>query len=71
MEVKLKQLMDAKGVTKEELAAASGCSIHTIINIASRGHTPNLKIAYPIARRLGVSLEEIWPDLARPVQPIT
>lgn len=59
---KLKEIRLLKGLRKEHLAVAAGCSAVYIERLESnRATNPSIKIAGRIAALLGVRPEEIWP----------
>lgn len=51
---KLKQLREARGVSKETLAGAAGCSVPTITNIETGKHEPKGGLLGRLADALGL-----------------
>lgn len=62
VECKLKEILDDRGIMIKWLAERSGVNrntIHSYIN----GKTPSLDKAYSIAKTLGLSVYDIWPQI--------
>jgi len=60
---RIKELRTAQGLTSERVSLKAGCSV-TYVNKLERGlRNPGLALARRIAVALGVSLDEVFPDL--------
>jgi len=61
MEVlRLKELMNLKGMSREELANKVGVSMTTISNINSETNLPTIKLLLQIAEALDVDIREMF-----------
>ncbi|MGQ7279690.1 helix-turn-helix transcriptional regulator [Brevibacillus thermoruber] len=60
MENKIKQLRKLKGISQEELARVCGVSRQTINAIENNKYDPSLKLAFQLARALGVTVDELF-----------
>jgi len=60
---RLRQLMDAKQVSQQELAARVGCSQPAISQMLSRRCRPQKKTILRLAEALHVHPRELWPDI--------
>lgn len=61
MEVlRLKELMNQKGMSREELANKVGVSMTTISNINSETNLPTIKLLLQIAQALDVDIREMF-----------
>lgn len=59
----VRQLREACGLTQFDLAARSGVSLSTVVNIEAGRHEPRISFAEKIAAVLGVSIADIaWPS---------
>jgi len=47
-------------ITQQDLADAAGCTRQTIIALEQNKYNPSLVLALKLARRLGVSVEDIF-----------
>jgi len=56
---KVDEVMEAKGVTLDQLIEKSGLPRMTVFN-ARRGLNVTIKTAFKISEALGVSVDEIW-----------
>lgn len=61
---KIKALMMLAGVTNLGIARQSGVS-KTWVSLVLHGHKQSARIRLAIARALGVSVEELWPEYRR------
>lgn len=59
---RLSAIMQEKGWTQEELAAAIGVGQSAISNMLNRQSRPQRRTVARIAAALGVSTEELWPS---------
>lgn len=62
---RIRQLRFAAGeMTQAELAEAIGVTRQTVIAIEKGKYSPSLEVAFKMARRLGVPLDEVfqYPD---------
>jgi putative transcriptional regulator len=57
---RVKELRVAAGLRQEDLAASTGVSRQTIISIERGRYNPSLELAWKLARRLGVTIEELF-----------
>ncbi len=57
---RVKDLRVAAGLRQEDLAASTGVSRQTIISIERGRYNPSLELAWKLARRLGVTIEELF-----------
>ncbi len=55
----IKQLRDARGLTQQQMAKASGLPRATWANLESGAGNPTLQVLHKVARALQVSLEEL------------
>lgn len=60
---RLRQLMDARHVTQQELAARAGCSQPAISQMLNRNCRPQKRTIFKLAEALGVEPRDLWPDL--------
>jgi putative transcriptional regulator len=60
MENKIKQLRKLKAISQDELARACGVSRQTINAIENNKYDPSLKLAFQLARTLGVTVDELF-----------
>jgi putative transcriptional regulator len=51
-----------RGLTQVQLAAMSGVSLANICEIEKYRRSPTIRIAWRLARALGVSLDSLFPD---------
>lgn len=58
----LKRLLFERGIKQEWLAQQTGLPANTISRIVNGRSEPTLRTARAIARVLGVSIEELWPE---------
>jgi putative transcriptional regulator len=56
----VRRLREELGITQTELARGSGCTRQTIIMLEQERYVPSLSLAFAVARRLGVPLEEAF-----------
>lgn len=70
---RIKDLMDAKGVTLKELASKCGVSEMTVRRILTQGHNPTTDTVERIAEALGVHEQYIYEaeGESMPIQPVT
>lgn len=61
MDNKLKRILDERGIKYSWLAREVGVSRNTITNIF-KGSTPGIDLAYAIAKKLDLSVYDIWPQ---------
>lgn len=54
---RLKELREAKGLTRDQLAVAAGVSSHTVAKLEQGTRSPTLAAAWKIAQALGCSLD--------------
>lgn len=59
----LRLAMGREGWTQERLARVARVSLGTISRLETGERMPSLLVANRIAKALGVSPEEVWPDL--------
>jgi len=59
----LRLAMGREGWTQERLARVARVSLGTVSRLETGERMPSLLVANRIARALGVSPEEVWPDL--------
>lgn len=62
MENNLQKILDEQGRKYGWLAEQVGINRNTVTNLIN-GAEPKLKVAYRIAKVLGVSIYDIWPDI--------
>jgi XRE family transcriptional regulator, regulator of sulfur utilization len=55
----IRQLRDARGLTQQQMAKASGLPRATWANLESGGGNPTLQVLHKVARALQISLEEL------------
>jgi len=60
MENKIKQLRKLNNISQEELAKMCGVSRQTINAIENNKYDPSLKLAFKLARALGVTVDELF-----------
>ncbi|CAJ1003679.1 MULTISPECIES: helix-turn-helix transcriptional regulator [Bacillales] len=60
MENKIKQLRKLNNISQEELAKMCGVSRQTINAIENNKYDPSLKLAFQLARALGVTVDELF-----------
>jgi len=60
---RLRELMEFKCVTQDELASRIGCSQPAISQMLNRNCRPQQKTILKLAEALGVQPRELWPDL--------
>ena len=59
----VRQLREDRGLTQFDLAAQSGVSLSTVVNIEAGRQEPRVSLAEKIATALGVSVADIaWPS---------
>jgi transcriptional regulator with XRE-family HTH domain len=58
--LRLKEIMNRKGVTREELASKVGVSMTTISNINSEKNLPTINLLLQIAEALNVDIREMF-----------
>lgn len=60
---RLRELMSARGVTQQQLAARIGCSQPAISQLLTRERRPRRETLLAMAAALGVAPTELWPKL--------
>lgn len=60
MKNKIKELRTAQGFTQETLAEKVGVRRETIVFLEQGKYNPSLKLAYSLAKVLGVTIEELF-----------
>lgn len=60
---RLHEVMQAKGISQQELAAGVGCSQPAISQLLSRKSRPQKKTILKLAEALGIKPTDLWPDL--------
>ncbi len=60
---RLRELMDAKRISQQELANRAGCSQPAISQMLNRACRPQKKTILKLAEALNVHPREIWPDI--------
>lgn len=60
MQTKIKELRKLKKMSQEELALAVGTTRQTITSIETGKYIASLPLAYRIAKRFGLSIEEVF-----------
>ena len=58
--LRLKQLMNLKGISREELAKKVGVSMTTISNISSEKNLPTITLLLQLAEALDVDVREMF-----------
>lgn len=58
--LRLKQLMNLKGISREELASKVGVSMTTISNISSEKNLPTIHLLLQLAEALNVDIREMF-----------
>ncbi|SHL66481.1 helix-turn-helix domain-containing protein [Flavobacterium chilense] len=58
--LRLKQLMNLKGISREELASRVGVSMTTISNISSEKNLPTINLLLQLAEALDVDIREMF-----------
>jgi transcriptional regulator with XRE-family HTH domain len=58
--LRLKQLMNLKGISREELASKVGVSMTTISNISSEKNLPTIHLLLQLAEALDVDIREMF-----------
>jgi transcriptional regulator with XRE-family HTH domain len=58
--LRLKQLMNLKGISREELANKVGVSMTTISNISSEKNLPTITLLIQLAKALDVDIREMF-----------
>jgi transcriptional regulator with XRE-family HTH domain len=58
--LRLKQLMNLKGISREELANKVGVSVTTISNISSEKNLPTISLLIQLAEALDVDIREMF-----------
>ncbi len=58
--LRLKELMNIKGINREDLANKVGVSMTTISNISSEKNLPTINLLLQIAEVLGVDIREMF-----------
>ena len=61
--LKVKKIRERKDITKEELADAAGISGTYVAKIERGDSQPTVSIAYAIAKKLNVDLNEITEEI--------
>jgi transcriptional regulator with XRE-family HTH domain len=59
----LKQLREAKGITRRTLAMACAADVSQILKYEKGERMPSYRVLRTLARFLGVSIEEIYPTV--------
>ena len=62
MRSRLRLLRAERGLTQEQLAAATGVSRQAINALETERHDPSLDLAYRISAALGLTAEEVFPN---------
>ncbi|GLG01195.1 hypothetical protein Alches_12340 [Alicyclobacillus hesperidum subsp. aegles] len=62
METRLKKLLKERGLKQGWVAEQTGISLGAMSAIVNGKSDPTLRSARAIARVLGVSIEELWPE---------
>jgi transcriptional regulator with XRE-family HTH domain len=62
MPCRLAELRRARGLSQERLSRAAGLSDAAVCRIEGRQGGVTLRTARAIARALGVSVDEVWPE---------
>lgn len=62
MKNRLKVLRAERNLSQAELAERLGVARQTIVAMEADKHDPSLRLAYAVARTLGVKVEEAFPD---------
>jgi transcriptional regulator with XRE-family HTH domain len=60
---RLRELMNAKRVTQQELAERVGCSQPAVSQMLNRTCRPHKKTIFKIAEALKVQPQDLWPDI--------
>lgn len=58
--LRLKQLMNLKGISREELSNKVGVSVTTISNISSEKNLPTISLLIQLAEALDVDIREMF-----------
>ena len=56
---RLKQLREAKGMSREQVAVEAGTSYHSITKLEQGVRAPSLELAWRVAQALGCSLDDL------------
>lgn len=60
MQNKIKEMRSKKGMTQEELANKVGVRRETIVFLEAGKYNPSLKLAYEVAKSLGVGIDKLF-----------
>lgn len=60
MKNRIKEYRRERGITQEELARSVGVTRQTIISLESERYNASLELAYKLAKRFGVTIEDIF-----------
>jgi putative transcriptional regulator len=66
LKLRLKEIREAQGLTREELAARVGCSRMTILRLERGDGRPNARDLDKLAKALGVTVKELLTEAAPP-----
>lgn len=60
---RLRQILEEKNLTQEELAERIGCTQSAVSKMLSRDARPQRKTIFKMARALNIDATELWPNL--------
>lgn len=60
MENRLEEIRKAHGIKQEDLALELGVSRQTISSLEKGRYNPSIMLAFKIARRFGLSIEDVF-----------
>jgi DNA-binding XRE family transcriptional regulator len=61
---KVRELRERRGMSREALADAAGCSVQTVMLLERSAHCPKLSTARRVAAALSVTVDELFPPVA-------
>lgn len=67
---RMRELREAKGLSRDQLAVAAGTSSHSISKLEQGVRAPSLELAWRVAKALGCTLDDmVQPPLSASEQP--
>lgn len=65
MKNRIKEMLEAKGMTQRELAIKIGTTETTVCRYVNGNRAPKAPIAIAIAKALGTTVEELYPEATK------